>query len=220
MNTPISYSLHKLLKEKGFVCTKSDKFWRDGFSYEKKDCNPIAYQDKDNVATIADIIMWLYEKYKIWIGVDIQNNGKWFFNISDVPHTKLLNDNESSLTEFKSLTEAYEAAIEYFLRNKVNNLIAEEFLKIKNSPYSGDYWNNILIEFARMHCKAQLEAIIKNVNLKGKYQLNNGDNPEKFPDIIVNMVLEQAGTQHSDRDCEFQVNINSILNAYPLDLIK
>lgn len=54
MNTPVSFPIAKLLKEKGFVCIKSDKFWMNGFSYPKKDYNPITYQDKDNVAIIAE----------------------------------------------------------------------------------------------------------------------------------------------------------------------
>lgn len=124
MNTPVSFPIAKLLKEKGFVCHKSDKFWRDGFSLEKKDYNPIAYQDKDNVATIAEVVMWLYEKYEIWITVgadSIFHKGKHHILIYKNNGNGLeLSPIEKTLHgPYDSPTEAYSSAIEYTLTNLI-----------------------------------------------------------------------------------------------------
>lgn len=128
MTTSVNPKISKLLKEKGFVCLKSDKFWKDGFSFDKKDYNPIAYKDKDNVATIAEAVMWLYEKHEIWISVHLENcRGYTGFDFN----FEFINDKEKTINEqeilyktlgesvFNSPTEAYEAAIEYILNNLI-----------------------------------------------------------------------------------------------------
>ena len=67
---------------------------------------------------------------------------------------------------------------------------AEEFLKQKESPYNGEYWNNILIEFAKLH----VTEALKQASEKG-YSLDW-------------------------RNAKCEIDKQSILNSYPLTLIK
>ena len=93
MNKPISYPLAKLLKEKGF----------------DEPCPNLYYQpERCKKPTIADVIMWLYEKYDIWIVV-FPTEENWTFDI--------FNKIECVKSEsfIKSPTECYEKAIEYIL---------------------------------------------------------------------------------------------------------
>ena len=57
--------------------------------------------------TIAEVIMWLYEKHGIWISVIHQHN-KFFWKFGSY-----------QTQEFNSPTEAYEAAIDYTLNNLI-----------------------------------------------------------------------------------------------------
>lgn len=78
----------------------------------------------------------------------------------------------------------------------MNNTIptAEEFyLKNTSTKVCSWYVKDQMIEFARLHCEAQLKAILKNVSTKVEY---SGIGEE----VIV------------DKD--------SIINAYPLNQIK
>jgi hypothetical protein len=118
MNTYVNFGISKLLTEKGFVCHKSDKFWKDGFSCEKKDYNPIAYQYKVNVATIAEVVMWLYYKHGVWISVDMvfeeHQTGFWY-----IIRESKSDDVDIQSEEYKTPTAAYEAAILHVLNNLI-----------------------------------------------------------------------------------------------------
>jgi hypothetical protein len=95
MNKPISYPLAKLLKEKGF----------------DEPCPNLYYQpERCKKPTIADVIMWLYEKYGIWVNVYMMDTNIFYWCIDT-------NDDEytSDDISFKEPTEAYEAVIEYTL---------------------------------------------------------------------------------------------------------
>ena len=129
MNTTVSSSLAKLLNGKGFVCTKSDMFWKDGFCYEKKDYHPSTYQDKDNAATISDVVIWIHENHGIWISVDCDCYGDlWYAKLSvaskknwdniDLRH-KIISSYRKFPNEHKSATEAYESAFKYTLNNLI-----------------------------------------------------------------------------------------------------
>ena len=78
--------------------------------------------------TIAEVVMWLYEKYGIWISVHEENcRGYVGFDFNIV----FVGDHETTVTQqeiqykllgetvFNSPTEAYEAAIEYTLNNLI-----------------------------------------------------------------------------------------------------
>ena len=78
--------------------------------------------------TIAEVVMWLYEKHGIWISVHEENcRGYVGFDFNIV----FVGDHETTVTQqeiqykllgetvFNSPTEAYEAAIEYTLNNLI-----------------------------------------------------------------------------------------------------
>ena len=71
MNTSVSFPIAKLLKEKWFHqhhefskgYTKNGDLFHQGYG----DLNKT--QDYFQAPTIAEVVMWLYEKYGIWISV-------------------------------------------------------------------------------------------------------------------------------------------------------
>lgn len=116
MHTPVKFSLAKLLKEKGF-----DKDCRH--FYEDEDLKEAFYYRNHNdssvtvhsAPTIAEVVMWFYEKHGIWITVDyslghfspfIKRQGK---KAIPIKHWNF----------FSTPTEAYEAAIESTLKNLI-----------------------------------------------------------------------------------------------------
>lgn len=133
MNTPVSFPIAKLLKEKGF---------ERNVGYSKPYYNHLGelngdvteyvraqIHDEDTtpfettpVPTIAEVVMWLYEKHGIWIFSDRTN--KWFWTI-EKPNSEYIHQEDLPLTEksiyngFDSPTEAYEAAIKYTLNNLI-----------------------------------------------------------------------------------------------------
>ena len=151
MNTPVSFELAKLLKEKGFswecsqfYCkTKNDKkfYLTTGTEYESdRDCiwdwnlnggksgnltKTIPYPNDTNAIyysapTIAEVVMWLYEKHGIWIGINKDTSVKWandYFNFYIQGKNGESAFSDVGGTQPNSPTEAYEAAIEYTLKN-------------------------------------------------------------------------------------------------------
>jgi hypothetical protein len=114
MNKPINYPLDKLCKEKGF----------------DEPCPNLYYQpEKCKKPTIADVVMWLYEKHKIWITVNYLPKYKiWDYQYTNINWSEeevasklkqdvndLLDDLFQPKGKFNSPTEAYEAAIEFTL---------------------------------------------------------------------------------------------------------
>lgn len=120
MNTPITLQLAKLLKEK---------------KYENEDCENVYLGDFDEefpplemkvstrnlrqrnlgefdclAPTITEVVMWIYEKYGVWISVNLNFKYQIESKKHGILHTK---------DEFNSPTEAYEAAIEYTLNNLI-----------------------------------------------------------------------------------------------------
>ena len=153
MNTPVSYAIAKLLKEKGFDlpaqkyyehALKSVKNKEDGYSgpfgWKKGELNLQTDYFVNNsktadltsemwymcsAPTIADVVMWLLMKHKIWIWVGCRDleNGKTIFiaNGRNIPSTK---SNEFVVDVIlyqpkDNPSEAYEAAIEYALNKLI-----------------------------------------------------------------------------------------------------
>ena len=114
MNTPVSFELAKLLKEKGF-----DEVCQQWYSVE----GGLYYQDEfDNnrgfipvceceAPTITEVVMWLYEKHGIWIYAHRIDQKEFYWSIDTDKKEFTSGEN------FKTPTEAYEAAIEYTLKN-------------------------------------------------------------------------------------------------------
>ena len=126
MNTPVSPSLAKLLKEKEFnlkVITFYD-YERLSTPFDKQrqldgliNYNPINWNSTKNhytsAPTIADVVMWLYKKHGIWISVDPENDtDTWFHTIT---HGKSV----TVFGNYSSLTEAYEKGIEHILNEMI-----------------------------------------------------------------------------------------------------
>lgn len=138
MNTQVSFEIAKLLKEKGFDKSTASNWWilaKDhSENYNKKlpvDESKIFFtKDSDELEiktqidedtqhnvyhvlrapTIAEVVMWLYEKHGVWIEVRKSYLGGF------VPVVK---DPRKELDKFNSPTEAYEAAITYTLNNLI-----------------------------------------------------------------------------------------------------
>lgn len=86
MNTRIKFETAKLLNEKG-------------------------YPQLDAALTIAEVVMWLYEKHGVWImvkRVDYKTLVRWGIYVNN-------NYVQQNLMGYDSPTEAYEAAILYTL---------------------------------------------------------------------------------------------------------
>jgi hypothetical protein len=109
MNTPVNFKLAKLLKEKGFdeVCQKwysveGGLYYQDEFD-NNRGFIPVC---ECEAPTIAEVVMWLYEKHGIWISV---------YRVDDSTIFRHCFSN----VDFNTPTEAYEAAIEYTLNNLI-----------------------------------------------------------------------------------------------------
>ena len=123
MNTIVSFKLAKLLKEKGFdehclQCYAEERLidkmtGGDIFTGIYRLCTKSRFHKRYYSApTIAEVVMWLYEKHDIWI-VAFPTEQDWTFDIF-----KGL-DCVKSESFFNSPKKAYEAAIEYALNNLI-----------------------------------------------------------------------------------------------------
>ena len=138
MNTPVKFELAKLLKEKGFDKITTSAYHKNSAELVFTDWNNIESNDdilipesfntdKDSwlisAPTIADVVMWLYEKHNIWIYVDSHEFGKWCYNFKfnrpNKLHPHITENGQFGLDDYNSPTEAYEAAIEYTLKNLI-----------------------------------------------------------------------------------------------------
>lgn len=101
MNTPVSLEIAKLLKEKGYDIE---------IDYG---LNQILNLKK--APTIAEVVMWIFNKHSIWIYVnivaDFGYNETWAWNT--------ISPDNKDINGFNSPTEAYAAAIEYTLNNLI-----------------------------------------------------------------------------------------------------
>ena len=129
MNKEVNFKIAKLLKEKGFNEEVRDYYGeKDGVFYHSqyyRDNISINEKHKGFVTapTIAEVVMWLYEKHGIWISVDIGMTG-FYGHYKVNPQNTLpsnlkqgwANDQDNPA---KSITEAYEAAIKYVLKDLI-----------------------------------------------------------------------------------------------------
>ena len=122
MNTPVSFPIAKLLKEKGFE-QKTKSYTEDGklvtVSLTIRRFNP--EKNYYPAPTIAEVVMWLYEKHGIWIVVNIEKPhlAKSCMFYGNVIKFGLHHKNKHRTVFYNSPTEAYEAAIEYTLNNLI-----------------------------------------------------------------------------------------------------
>lgn len=115
MNTPVSFPLAKLIKEKGFDKPTPSFYFKNGEIGYGQLYNWNGSHNSTDISrpTISDVIMWIYEKHEIWISVDPENEtNTWFHTITHGKSTTVFGD-------YSSLTEAYEAGIEDVLINMI-----------------------------------------------------------------------------------------------------
>ena len=125
MNKEVKPELALLLAENGCDISTDSLYVNNSLIYANgRKCNWNREEDYNDfpepisAPTIADVVMWLYEKHNIWIMV---NN--WYEHVLDnddniLDKTHLFAwfiTGEAEERTFKSPTEAYEAAIEYTL---------------------------------------------------------------------------------------------------------
>lgn len=131
MNTPVNFEIAKLLKEKECVIKplvlKNETDYVEGYEWDCEDENDTVkiteFQFEDHVCyfrylkpTIAEVVMWLYEKHGIWICVDKAEGFDWWkFNIRILKDVGYVYGGFGS--DYNSPTEAYSSAIEYTLKN-------------------------------------------------------------------------------------------------------
>ena len=92
MKTPVSLEIEKLLIEKDI--------------------------DMPVSPTIAEVVMWLYEKHGIWTVVNVNIMGSWYFEHFDLKEKRNAQFKPTD-THYNSPTEAYSQAIEYTLKNLI-----------------------------------------------------------------------------------------------------
>jgi hypothetical protein len=151
MNNPVSFELAKLLKEKGFNEPTIDQYYLSNGIYKLKEIKEGVFSNSElekdgenyggsnpnfwiSAPTIADVVMWLYEKYHTFISVVNEPNVhrfKWIItNLALVGykryiHSDKLKEMNEEETEylyqhyFNSPIEAYEAGIKYCLEKVI-----------------------------------------------------------------------------------------------------
>ena len=118
MNTPISFPTAKSLKEKEF----DYHGWSDMDTVEKWSKGDRKHHV---LPTIAEVVMWLYENHKIWISASKNKYDKFqiIFGLRGKnSFIKGITDGDieyNKVEYYDSPTEAYEAAIEYALKNLI-----------------------------------------------------------------------------------------------------
>ena len=115
MTTPVNFKTAKLLKDKGFE------------QNPMKHINQATMEGTLVFPTIAEVVMWLYEKHGVWVRVDCNSKEFWapvLLNVEDGTykvHPSYVSQKfiEANNRFFNTPTEAYEAAIEYVLTNLI-----------------------------------------------------------------------------------------------------
>lgn len=133
MITPVSFELAKLLKEKGFDEPVRQRYFiaenidSDRFPFLQEECALNNWNDYDDSSTIyystptiAEIVMWLYEKHGIWIECLHRGDmGDFIFKVSKLKNGWRTEPHYIHNIGYNSPTKAYEAAVEHVLRNLV-----------------------------------------------------------------------------------------------------
>lgn len=118
MNKEVNFEIAKLLEKKGFSEKTLQAYVYRGVEHQDSSYKGRLTKDKllcdISAPTIAEVVMWLYEKHGIWIY--IRQGYKWEWYIETVANHPELKYNDG-LED--SPTEAYEEAIIYTLENLI-----------------------------------------------------------------------------------------------------
>lgn len=141
MNTPVSFEIAKELKEKGFdekcshyYINDFQNFKHDGklyktslpndwdneniFQYVKRTNQPHLC----NAPTIAEVVMWVHKEKGLWVNVmymGFELKYSWSIDMITTSGSDWDSYGEEGDICYKSPIEAYEAAIEYTLKNLI-----------------------------------------------------------------------------------------------------
>jgi len=115
MNKPVRYTIAKLLKEKGFnePCNNIYAYGRENHIENLAKINNNNDRGYWLAPTIADLVMWFYEKHGIWISVNATEDLKSFWYETRGVERIWFTEN------YNSPIEAYEAAFEHTLMNTI-----------------------------------------------------------------------------------------------------
>ena len=127
MTTPVNSEIAKLLKEKGFDEPVNYYFADNGRKEHFQEKYKANYNSSVSVGltlsrpTIAEVVMWLYEKHGIWIYVNEEHRPYIIKEGKNLNYQgKVFRiENENYKYSWILPTEAYEAAIEYVLTNLI-----------------------------------------------------------------------------------------------------
>lgn len=126
MNEEVSFEIAKLLKEAGFDKPSCNLYHFKTNELMYKPINGIVMIKIDNhnltnhisAPTIAEVIMWIYEKYKVWVVINITISSDWYFELYDL-NSKRNAEIKVDANLYNSPSEAYEAAIKHYLTNNI-----------------------------------------------------------------------------------------------------
>lgn len=129
MNSVVNFETSKLLKEKGFKEGSRKGYLENGelgISHYSGLCwnDDEDYPTKYSAPTITQVVMWLYEKHKIWISVCYKQS-KFIisFQMKDINIIKGICGDDgieyNKVEYYKSPTEAYNDAIIYALKKLI-----------------------------------------------------------------------------------------------------
>ena len=119
MITPVKYPLAKLLNDKEFKLEPYLKIDDQNPKNLNSNYNPREYQPWYLDLSLAEVVMWLYEKHEIWIVVQLDLVGRWYYDIYTIKDGLPNHNTYKKIERFNSPTEAYFAAIEYVLLNLI-----------------------------------------------------------------------------------------------------
>lgn len=115
MNELVNFEIAKLLKEKGFDGKTLMIYNTYG------ELSNVHFSVLYSAPTIAEVVMWLYEKHGVWIKIGLYvhlgNVSKFQFTIETQKHKSINSIVQLNTNPYKSPTEAYSSAIEYTLNN-------------------------------------------------------------------------------------------------------
>lgn len=138
LNKSVSFNIAKLLKEKGFD-NESEHYYNEKgerlFDVDFPSLQPTKPHVYYDNPTIAEVVMWIYEKHGIWInvhlevkikGLEISNTGKFQANLNKKNHTSIfgkVSDGDIPDGPFRkpvnTQLEAYTEAIKFTLTNLI-----------------------------------------------------------------------------------------------------
>jgi len=127
MNTPVSFELAKLLKEKGFDDI-TNLIYMTNYTTKVlfENINQLRHSDGNNpfcsAPTIAEVVMWLHKEKGLWVNVmymGFELKYSWSIDIITTSGSDWDSYGEEGDICYKSPTEAYSKAIIYTLKNLI-----------------------------------------------------------------------------------------------------